>query len=82
MTIKETMLALAAGIAFLAMPASAGGPVIIEDTAEAPAPRKKLTAIEKTLIAAGILILIGSIADDGSGPAPCVVPDPETPDPC
>jgi hypothetical protein len=63
-----------------ATPALAGGPVITEDTeTAAPRERNKMTAIEKALIAAGVLLVLGAIADGGSDAAPCYQPEPETP---
>ena len=60
-----TRLALILSLA-LALPANAGGPVIVEEAYEAePAPR--LTPGEKIAIAAGILILC-AIACGSDGP--------------
>jgi hypothetical protein len=64
-----------------ATPAVAGGPVLITEDTETAAPRErnKMTAIEKALIAAGVLLVLGAIADGGSDAAPCYQPEPETP---
>lgn len=64
-----------------AIPAHAGGPVIIEEAYEAiPAPR--LTPGEKIAIAAGLILVIGLIGTSGGsdGPAACACNGDEPPD--
>lgn len=68
---KLTSLILAAALT-AAMPAHAGGPVIIEDTAEAAAPRDRNVV---PLVIIGALIVAGLLASGGSDN--CVQPEPE-----
>jgi hypothetical protein len=53
----------------LAVPATAGGPVLVEDTTETAAPAKALTPGEKVGLAILGLIIIGAIASGGGGDA-------------
>lgn len=82
MTIRTTCLALATGLAFLAVQANAGGPVIVEDMLEtAPMPRERNNAVPLAILGAAVLLLI--LSGGGNGSAPCVdgwTPDP-TPEP-
>lgn len=63
--LKATALT-AAIMTAIAGHALAGGPVIIEDTAEA-APAPKLSPGEKIAIAAGLLLIVGILAGGGGG---------------
>lgn len=63
-----------------ALPAHAGGLVVIEEAAEA-APAPKLKPFEKAALVAGVLLLIGIAASGGSDNCNGETPEP-TPEPC
>lgn len=54
----------------LALPATAGGPVLVEDTTDTAAPAPGLTPGEKVGLAILGLIIIGAIASGGGGDTP------------
>ncbi len=78
--LPSNLLTTFALIATFAVPAIAGGPVIVEEAYEAPA-APRLTPGEKIAIAAGLILVIGLVAGGGSGgPAACACNGDEPPD--
>ncbi len=75
MTPRTTFLAIASGLACLAVQANAGGPVLIEDTSETVAPDRERNVLP-WIIGAGVFLAIISTAGSDScfteepGPAP------------
>jgi hypothetical protein len=77
MNAKETLIAALTGIALLASPVAAGGPVIVEDTTETVAPDR-----DNRWVLPVLLILGAAIIASGGGDAVSVdVPD-DKPQPC
>jgi hypothetical protein len=75
---KTTLLAIATGLAFLAVQANAGGPVIVEDTTETVAPDRDNGWVVPVVIG---LLIIGAIASGGGDGVSVDVPD-DKPQPC
>ena len=75
MTIRLHLLAALTGISLLALPAHAGGPVIIEDAAEvAPLVRSHNNRLVPILFG----IAVAAILLGGGGDSPCNTPDEPT----
>lgn len=67
---KRLTLALILG-ATLATTATAGGPVVIEDVAEAAPVREPQRKLGTLLVVAAGLLILGALANGGSDSAPC-----------
>ena len=80
MTPRTTFLAIATGLAFLAVQANAGGPVLIEDTTETVAPDRERNGWVVPVVI-GLLIL-GAVASGGGDGVSVDVPGDPGPKPC